>query len=315
MINFSIITPTYNNPKELEKYLLSLEKFNFKSNEIIIIDDSFETPVDQTIKKFSQLPIKFIKLKKKEFISQKRNLGAKESKNELIFFIDSDVILEKNSLLILIDSLKNYPDIAMIGGTIMQEGVKLHPTKNDRLLSHGEVHLCEVIYSPYLALYKSVFFQVNGYDEIFENRGEGTDLSIKFWRAGFPIGRNLNSIVNHPSFKSERSSSNRIAEMYRSLFLVAYKYGISFEENPHFVEMYQERKEAYGEKCEFYVIYSAAKYLNWFAENIDKIKKSKNSIPNEYDFKPFDIFTKKDLLKSCLGEARSRIEPFYKKVF
>ena len=315
MINFSIVTPTYNNPEELEKFLSSLKDSNLKFNEIIVVDDSFQSPVDQIIERFSQLPIRFIRLKKKLYISQKRNLGAKESKNEIIIFIDSDIILEKNSLRILLESLKNNPEIAMIGGLIKQGGKKLQPTKNDRLISHGEIYLCEVIYSPYLALYKSIFSRVNGYDEIFENRGEGTDLSIKFWRAGFPIGRNLKSIVNHPLFKSERKSSDRIAEMYRSLFLVAYKYGISLEENPHFIEMYQERKEAYGETCEFYGIYAAAKYLNWFVKNYEIIKKSKDSIPKEYNFKPFDIFTNKELLKSCLGEAKSRIEPFYKKVF
>lgn len=316
MYKFSIISPVYCNPKEVAKFLDSLHKLGIRGDfEVILVDDSLNNSVKTVIQKFKHLPIKLIELKKRFFIGEKRNIGTREAKNEIIFFIDSDIILEKDSLNILLQSMKENPQVAMFGGTIMQAGKKLHPTKNDRLIRHGTIEYCEVIYSAYLCLYKSIFFKLGGYDEIFENRGEGTDLSIKFWRAGFPLARNLKSIVHHPLFKSQRKSPDRIAEMYRSLFLVAYKYGINPNENPHLIEMYQERKEAYGETCEFYSIYATAKYLDWFVRNYQAIRKSKNNIPYDFDFKPFDIFSNKELLNKCLDKALERINPYYKKVF
>lgn len=317
-LEFSIITLTYQNPEEFDKFLISVINAEKPGNfELIVVDDSPDKKNDEIIKNYqNKININFVKLKKKSFISEKRNIGVSRARHELLFFVDSDIILEKNALSVLIKTARENPQSAMFGGAIMQDSNQLHPTKQDRLLSiKDNTFYCEVLYSAYLAFYKSAFSKVGGYDTIFENRGEGTDLSIKFWRGGFPILRDLNSIVHHPAFKTQRKSPERIAEMYRSLFLVGYKYNIQLEKNPHFIEMYQEREAAYGEACEFYTIYTFKLYYEWFCKNYRRIKDSQKNIPSLYDFKPFDIFTDKKLLEDCLASAEDRIRPFYKKVF
>lgn len=316
MPNFSIISPTYENPDEFEIFLASLKNSDIKSDfELIVVDDGPTNKIEQIVQKNKDLPLKFIKLKEHAYIGQKRTIGAKKAKNEILFFIDSDIILEKDSLRIILETMQHHPEVAMMGGTIMQDGKQLHPTKNDRLIKDKDISYCEVMYSAFLALYKSAFLSLDGYDDVFENRGEGTDLSIRFWRAGFPIARNLKSIVIHPSFKKARKTPDKIAEMYRSLFLVAYKYDIEEEKNPHFIEMYQERKDVYGETCEFYAIYAVSKYIDWFNKNYNLILKSKENIPKEFDFKPFDVFTDKKMLETCIEQATKKIAPFYKKAF
>jgi len=315
--SFSIITPTYQNPEELKTFLTSLENAIKPADfEILIMDDSLDNKNKKISESFQRkLPLKFFKFPKHLFISQKRNIGALKAKNEIIFFIDSDIQLDRNSISILWQTMKEYPEAALFGGKIIQDKKQFHPTRHDRLLPKGDIVYCEVIYSAYLSLYKSIFLKLGGYDEIFGNRGEGTDLSIRFWRAGFPIVRNLNSVVSHPSFKPQRKSPTKIAEMYRSLFLVGYKYGLDPQKNPHFIEMYQERKDAYGETCEYFAIYSAVSYLDWFVKNYHQICKSQKNAPGLYDFKPFDIFTDKKLLNDCLNQAKERITPFYHKAF
>lgn len=318
MLNFSIITPTYKNPEEFRKFLISLVGTEKPGNfELLVVDDSQNNEIEAIIEEFrDKIEIVFLKSKKRMFIGEKRNWGAHKSHYELLFFIDSDIILEKNALSVLIETMRKNKSAAMFGGKIIQGGKQLHPTKQDRLMHVSDNnYYVEVLYSAYLALYKTIFLKIGGYDKIFENRGEGTDLSIRFWRGGYPIMRNLDSVVYHPAFKPQRKTPEKIAEMYRSLFLVSVKYGLDPEKNLHFIEMYHERKDAYGEKCEFYVIYAFSLYYDWFCKNYKSIMKSKNEIPMDFDFKPFDIFTDQNLLKNCLSTSGEKIKPHYQKVF
>jgi len=315
-MNISVIAPTYNNPEEIKLFLDSLNITEKQGElELIIVDDSSDRKVEEVIQDTKvDFPVKYFKLKR-QFIGEKRNFGARKAKYELLFFIDSDITFEKNALKILLQSLSNHPEIAMFAGTIMQDDKQLHPTKNDRLIKKDDIVLAEVIYSAYLATYKSIFLKLGGYDSIFENRGEGTDLSIKYWRAGYPLARNLRSVVYHPAFKAARKSPERIAEMYRSLYLVGYKYGLSPEKNPHLMEMYEEREAAYGKTLEFYCIFSTAKYIDWFIEHRKELQESQKEAEklSIYDFKPFDVFSDKKLLDLCLAKSTGLIKQTYQK--
>lgn len=317
MINFSIITPTYENPTELKIFLDSLVMAEKPGDfELIIVDDSPSDKIIEIVKKYnSVLPIKFIRLKKYTFLCEKKNIGAKKAKNEIIVFMDSDLIINQNVFTLLLQTMKNNPDIALFAGKVMQDGKQLQPAKNDRILIHGKNHLTEVQYGVFQATYKSIFSKIGGFDKVFEGHGEGSDLSIRYWRAGFPLGRNLDIVVHHPSFKSSRILPDRIKQVYRTLLLLAYKYDVAPELSPHLIEMYLERKDVYGEKGEFYALYAFSSYFDWMKKKYAAISKSKKNVSQLYDFKPFDVFSDEKSLKICLLGAAQKIRPAYVKVF
>ena len=86
----SIIIPTYNQEKFLERCLKSISEQTYKNFEILVIDNSSTDNTKSIIKKFSHLPLKYLLNENKGMIAQSRNIGIKQSNGSIIAFIDSD---------------------------------------------------------------------------------------------------------------------------------------------------------------------------------------------------------------------------------
>lgn len=102
-MKFSIAIPTYNRQKDLEKCLDSIFEQTILPNEIIVIDDG-DLPVESIenyITKFLLKDCRFVFYKKNKKIERK---GLSESKNKALdivtndklFFLDDDVVLDRN---------------------------------------------------------------------------------------------------------------------------------------------------------------------------------------------------------------------------
>ena len=96
----SIITPVYNTGKFILRLLRSIQYQNFKSLEIILIDDFSKDNSVQLIKKYQKEDrrIRLITNKKNKGTFSCRNIGIMKSKGYYIFLPDSDDILLENSL-------------------------------------------------------------------------------------------------------------------------------------------------------------------------------------------------------------------------
>ena len=88
----SIIIPTYNEEKYLPSLLKSIEEQHFKDSEIIISDADSQ---DNTLKIARSFGSRIVK---GGHPAKGRNNGALASKGEILLFLDSDIILEKNFL-------------------------------------------------------------------------------------------------------------------------------------------------------------------------------------------------------------------------
>ena len=329
MIKVSIIIPTYKRPSETTKCLELISRNQYLNEEFqaeaVVVDSSPDQITWNKIKKFQKdLAINYIHLQKQTMPGMARNIAVENAKNELVISLDSDIEVKKETLWQMIDYLKNHPTAARITGkSIFSSGSKNgqidRPTKWDRTFKKDETVYIEGIYGRYEAFDKSAFQTIGGYDPIFEFCGEGTDLSIRFWRAGFPLALAENISVFHNIEAGEslrRQNVERMTQMYRSLFLTAFKYDVSdIKLSPHFVESHGERQAAYGQTTEFYSIVAAAKSIEWFKKNYKRLLESKKNIPKDFDFKPFDIFTDENLLSVCLKKAKERISPYYQKAF
>lgn len=329
MIKASVIIATYKRPKETQRCLDLLNKSEGLSYdyrlEVLVIDSSSDALTKTAIfKNIYNFNIRYIKLKKKTLPGKARNIAIKKANYELIIILDSDIEVKNNTITRMIQYMKDHPLVArMTGKSIFSSGEKKgqvdRPTKWDRIYKQENTSFIEGIYGRFEIFYKTPFLEVNGYDEIFGACGEGTDISVKFWRAGYPLALDDTIIVYHNSDAPEslrRSDPDRMTSMYRSLFLVAYKYDVSdLSQSQHFIETHQERKAAYSEQTEFHAIVSTARSIEWFKNNYSKLINSKRLIPKIYDFKPFDVFSNQELLKKCLFNSETRIKPFYQKVY
>jgi glycosyltransferase involved in cell wall biosynthesis len=88
----SVIIPTYNSAKYVERTINSVFQQSYQLFEIIIVDD-FSSDFDhlkKKIEKYSDNRIKLFRLPKKKNGSAARNFGVQISKGDYIAFLDSD---------------------------------------------------------------------------------------------------------------------------------------------------------------------------------------------------------------------------------
>jgi len=112
----SIVAASHNNREDTIEFLKSIESLNFpkKQLEVIIVDNGSGDGTAESIKKVFP-KVRLTELKKNLGAPKALNIGFKKAQGKYILKCDSDVILEKNSLKILLDYLKSHPNVAIVG--------------------------------------------------------------------------------------------------------------------------------------------------------------------------------------------------------
>jgi len=86
----SIVIPTFNREKVIERCIESILKQTYKDIEIIIVDDNSQDNTEEVVKNINSDKIKYYKLKENKGACYARNYGIKVSNGEYIAFQDSD---------------------------------------------------------------------------------------------------------------------------------------------------------------------------------------------------------------------------------
>ena len=97
----SIIIPTLNEEKYLEKLLNCIKKQTYKDYEIIVSDYNSKDKTRQVAKKFK------CKIANGGLPAKGRNTGAKAAKGDILFFIDADCVIKKDFLQKSLNEIKN----------------------------------------------------------------------------------------------------------------------------------------------------------------------------------------------------------------
>jgi glycosyltransferase involved in cell wall biosynthesis len=91
----SVIIPTYNSERTIEKCLISIVSQNYPNLEVLIVDNGSRDRTISICKKFS---VKIIE-SKQNIVGLSRQIGVEESTGDICAFIDSDVILPSKTWL------------------------------------------------------------------------------------------------------------------------------------------------------------------------------------------------------------------------
>ena len=121
-MKYSIVMPVYKRSKIIRRCIESIENQILKPIEVIIVDNNSEIIetnklkelIKETIKR-KILEIHYIKSPKNSGAIA-RNLGAYRSRGDIVAFLDSDVILDKNYYSILLKYFKEKKDLIAIQG-------------------------------------------------------------------------------------------------------------------------------------------------------------------------------------------------------
>ena len=103
----SIIIPTYNREKYIERAVQSILRQTYDKYEIIIVDDGSTDHTWEIIRMLEEKDdrIRYIKLDKNQGPAHARNVGMKEVKYEYIAFLDSDDEWHPNKLALQMDKI------------------------------------------------------------------------------------------------------------------------------------------------------------------------------------------------------------------
>ena len=123
-MNISIVIPTFNRPQSLFKCIKSIVVQSNLPKEVVVINDGHISDdlrnKIQTLLHNNNISFQYFK-KNKPSSSESRNIGARQSSNEIVLFLDDDIVLEKNYIeLLKLEWEKNKDDLSLggIGGVI-----------------------------------------------------------------------------------------------------------------------------------------------------------------------------------------------------
>ncbi len=112
---FSVIIPTYNSKKTLEKCLSSLIDQTYSPHEIIAVDGGSTDSTEKIIRRFDN--VKWL-INEKRLPGPGRNRGAETASGEILFFCDHDCVADKRVLEYHARAYKKRNDISGVMGTI-----------------------------------------------------------------------------------------------------------------------------------------------------------------------------------------------------
>jgi len=220
-MKISIIIACYNAENYIQQCLDSIYHSSFKNFEIIAINNSSQDSTLEILKK-NQLSKHFLlkSLKNNMGSATARNLGAQNAKGEILFFIDNDTEIDKNCLKEIDIFFNKSENIGAIqcrltrpNGEIDSLGHHLSifgfPYEITELSSKEKQKKILGAKTAGLAVRKSVFNKINGFDEDYLISAEDTDLSWRIWLSGSILIYLPTAIVIHHE-KRSTSNKNRI---------------------------------------------------------------------------------------------------------
>ncbi|MEX6625407.1 glycosyltransferase [Tenacibaculum salmonis] len=209
-LQFSIIVPVYNRPKEIEELLESLTKqdFNEKSSEdfeVVIVEDGSEKSSKKIVDKYkSTLNISYF-FKENSGAGASRNYGMQRASGNYFIILDSDVIVPSEYLSEVKKALKdNYtdafggPDAAHSSFTDLQKAINYSMTS---VLTTGGIRGKKKGVGKFqprsfnLGISKKAFIKTKGFSEM--KAGEDIDLTFRLWENGFETQLIESAFVYH----------------------------------------------------------------------------------------------------------------------
>lgn len=205
-LNFSIIIPVYNRPKEIDELLESLIKQDFADDfEVLIIEDGSLEKSDIVIEKYKdQLELKYF-FKENSGAGASRNFGMQKATGNYFIILDSDVIVPPKYLSTVKRTLEeNYtdafggPDTAHESFTPLQKAINYSMTS---FLTTGGIRGKKngvgkfQLRSFNLGISKKAFQVTNGFSKM--KAGEDIDLTFRLWGSGFESQLITEAFVYH----------------------------------------------------------------------------------------------------------------------
>lgn len=271
-VNLSIVIPSYNTKKLLTDCLQSIEgSKSSMSYEIIVVDNaSSDGSQDMVRSKFPKTIL--IRNKKNKGFACAVNQGWKIAKGEYVLFLNSDTIVQDNSLEVLLNYLQDEPEAGAVSGklTLRDGNIDLDTHRGfpspwssltfflglenifpkSKLFSQyhqgwkdlNNIHEIDAGSGALLMVVRKVLEEVNGWDEGYFFYGEDIDLCYRIKQRGYKIFFHPGTKVMHYKGASSglRKESKDIARPTRENLIRVTKGSIDAWKK-FYIKFYQDK--------------------------------------------------------------------------
>jgi len=192
-----VVIPNYNGSKTIGKCLEAVLSSAYDAFEVVVVDDA---STDNSVEVTSTFPCRLIRFDRHAGASRARNAGARESTGEIIFFIDADCIVERDTL--------SRVQKAFIGQEGVVIGGSYTPVSYDSnffsifqsiYINYSELKRAEPDYiaTHSMAIEKMMFEKSGGFPERFLPIIEDVEFSHRLRRSGYKLLMDPDILVRH----------------------------------------------------------------------------------------------------------------------
>ncbi len=199
-IDITVIIPAFNAAAYLEQCLKALLGGSRMPAAIIVVDDG---STDDTCEIAARFPVRLLRNPQRSGPACARNFGARAAAGEVLFFLDSDVCVQPDTLEKTGEVLAAEPDVDAVIASYDSEPRSPDFLSQYRNLMHSFVHQsgqrqASTFWSGCGAIRRNVFLEHSGFDETFARPAvEDIELGYRLVRAGRKIVLDRSIQVTH----------------------------------------------------------------------------------------------------------------------
>lgn len=190
-VRISVVVPAYGQAAQLAECLNAIRTAAGRETEIIVVDDA--SPEDLAAVG-AAAGARMIRLARNSGPAAARNRGAQQARGDILFFVDSDVVVAPDAIRRVGSTLEAHPDVAAVFGSYDARPRAPGVVSQYRNLLHHFVHQnanreASTFWAGCGAVRRGVFVAVGGFDpERFPRPSiEDIELGYRLRRAGHRI--------------------------------------------------------------------------------------------------------------------------------
>ncbi|MBD2578576.1 glycosyltransferase [Oscillatoria sp. FACHB-1406] len=186
----SLIVPVYNGGDNFQRCLTSIASGVSPSTEVIVVGDG---DTDGSWEKAQLFGFEGIRLPESRGPATARNIGAKQAKNEILFFVDADVEIYPDTLTKIAAVFESDPQLAALIGSYDDAPGAANFLSQYKNLFHHYTHQisseeASTFWGACGAIRRDIFLEMGGFDESYRLPCvEDIELGYRLKKAGYRI--------------------------------------------------------------------------------------------------------------------------------
>jgi len=227
----SVVVVTRNRRNDLEEAIESLRQQTYDKIEIVVVDNGSGDGTVEMLKNGAP-DVKLIELGRNTGAYHARNVGTCATHGEILFFLDDDATLEKNSLKLIVDRFSVEETLGVVickliqGGSGVPQAYLFSPLGGTLDV---ECYLGDMVAEGATAIRRDVFEDAGRWSAHYFRAHVGKDLSFRIIDGGHNITYLPSAIVYHKespldNFSRQQIEREKMFYMMRNQLWIVWKY-------------------------------------------------------------------------------------------